>query len=132
MERGELEAKGAFSVNWIENARGQPATPRSRRAFHLLAPRRDWEIVMLQGPRARRLREVADRGEALGLFHVRPVWLVNPEMVSRVFPLRQGCLIWWYSDEDHSYRLNVLTGTLRAKRVVVSGDEKQLPHLAFF
>ena len=100
----------------------------------LLAPRRDWEeIVMLQGPRARRLREVADRGEALGLFHVRPVWMVNPEMVSRVFPLRAGLFDLVVFDEASQLPVEcALPALYRAKRVVVSGDEKQLPPSSFF
>src|SRR5256885_4017685 len=88
---------------------------------------------MLQGPRGRRLREVADRGEALGLFHVRPVWLVNPEMVSRVFPLRAGLFDLVVFDEASQLPVeSALPALFRAKRVVVSGDEKQLPPSSFF
>ncbi len=99
-----------------------------------LAPRKAWEeIVMLTGPRARRLREIADRGEALGLFHVRPVWLVNPEMVSRVFPLRAGLFDLVIFDEASQLPVEcALPALFRARRVVVSGDEKQLPPTSFF
>lgn len=135
MERDEFESKvrllGELETKMREANRQLLAHAARSDA---LAPRKAWEeIVMLQGPRARRLREVADRGEALGLFHVRPVWLVNPEMVSRVFPLRAGLFDLVVFDEASQLPVEcALPALFRAKRVVVSGDEKQLPPSSFF
>ncbi len=91
------------------------------------------DVVMLTGPRARRLREVIERGDALGLFQLRPVWLANPEMVSRIFPLRAGLFDLVIFDEASQLPVEgALPALFRARRVVVSGDEKQMPPSRFF
>jgi hypothetical protein len=99
-----------------------------------LAPRRDWDdVLMLTGPRARRLREVVERGERLGLFLLRPVWLCSPDMVSRLFGLRPGMFDIVVFDEASQLPVeSALPALFRAKRFVVSGDEKQLPPTNFF
>jgi len=99
-----------------------------------LSPRGNWDdVVMLTGPRARRLREVVERGEPLGLFHLRPVWMMNPEMVSRLFPLRAGLFDVVVFDEASQLPVEiVLPALFRAKRMVISGDEKQMPPSRFF
>ena len=52
----------------------------------------DWEdITRLRGPRARRLREVIERGWDMGLGRLRPVWLMNPDTASQLLPLKS-----WY------------------------------------
>ena len=52
-----------------------------------------WEdLTRLRGPRAKRLREFVDLGADLGLMRLRPVWLMNPDVASRVLPLRNGAL----------------------------------------
>ncbi|MCB1225013.1 MAG: hypothetical protein KDK99_04305 [Verrucomicrobiales bacterium] len=99
-----------------------------------LSPRGHWDdVVMFTGPRARRLREVVERGEPLGLFHLRPVWMMNPEMVSRLFPLRAGLFDVVIFDEASQLPVeSALPALFRAKRMVVSGDEKQMPPSRFF
>jgi hypothetical protein len=48
-------------------------------------PTREWEaITRLRGPRALRLREFIERAAPLGLFALRPVWLMTPDIASRV------------------------------------------------
>lgn len=100
----------------------------------LVARRSEWDdIVMLTGPRARRLREVVERGDRLGLFTLRPVWLMNPDMVSRLFPLRQNLFDVVIFDEASQLPVeSALPALYRAHRMVVSGDEKQLPPSNFF
>ncbi len=99
-----------------------------------LSARSHWDdVVMLTGPRARRLREVVERGEPLGLFHLRPVWMMNPEMVSRLFPLRAGLFDVVIFDEASQLPVeSALPALFRARRVVVSGDQKQMPPSRFF
>lgn len=99
-----------------------------------IAPKRDWdEITMFTGPRAKRLREVVERGEAHGLYHLRPIWLLNPEMVCRVFPLQKDLFDLVIFDEASQLPVEAALPTLyRARRVVVSGDEKQMPPSRFF
>lgn len=99
-----------------------------------IAGRGQWDdVVMLQGPRARRLREVVARGAPLGLFHLRPVWMMNPEMVSRLFALRPGLFDLVIFDEASQLPVEcALPALFRARRAVVSGDEKQMPPSHFF
>lgn len=51
------------------------------------------DMTRLARPKKRRLRELLDGGSDLGLTHLRPVWLMNPDVASRVLPLRRGCSI---------------------------------------
>lgn len=99
-----------------------------------LSARGQWNNVLaLQGQNARRLREVVERGEPLGLFNLRPVWMMNPEMVSRLFPLRGGLFDVVVFDEASQLPVeSALPSLFRAKRMVVSGDEKQMPPSRFF
>lgn len=99
-----------------------------------LSERSQWDdVVMFTGARARRLREIVERGEPLGLFHLRPVWMMNPEMVSRLFPLRAGLFDVVIFDEASQLPVEAaLPALFRARRVVVSGDEKQMPPSRFF
>ncbi|MCU7858574.1 MAG: histidine kinase, partial [Candidatus Thiodiazotropha sp. (ex Lucinoma kastoroae)] len=96
--------------------------------------RSDWEsITRLRGPRTKKLREFLGMGNDLGLMKMRPVWLMNPEVVSQVLPLKAGLFDVVVFDEasqllvDHS-----IPSLYRAKRVVISGDEKQMPPSSSF
>jgi len=99
-----------------------------------LRPWREWEdITRLRGQRARRLREVIDRGAELGLMVVRPVWLMNPDVASRVLPLKSGIFDVVIYDEASQMPVEyALPSLFRAKVTIVSGDEKQMPPTAFF
>ena len=99
-----------------------------------IAARTRWDdVVMLTGQRARRLREVVDRGDPLGLFQLRPIWMVNPEMTSRLFPLQAGLFDLVIFDEASQLPVEcALPALFRARRLVVSGDEKQMPPSRFF
>jgi len=90
-------------------------------------------ILNLAGANQRTLRQVVDEGEQHGLFHLRPIWLVNPEVASRIFPRRAGTFDVVVFDEASQLPVeNALPALFRAKRFVVSGDEKQLPPTSFF
>jgi primosomal replication protein N'' len=135
MERDELEQKVRLlgqKDDAMREANRRLLTKCSARAE--IANRSRWDdVVMLTGQRARRLREVVERGDPLGLFKLRPVWMVNPEMASRLFPLQAGLFDLVIFDEASQLPVEcVLPGLFRAKRVVVSGDEKQMPPSRFF
>ena len=56
-----------------------------------LGSRKQWEdVTRLTGKRSRRLREFIELGAELGLMSLRPVWLMNPDLASRVLPLKAG------------------------------------------
>jgi primosomal replication protein N'' len=81
----------------------------------------------------KRLREILDRGAELGLFHLRPIWLMNPAVASRILPLKGGRFDLVLYDEASQMPVEYAVPTLfRGKRVVVSGDEKQMPPSSFF
>lgn len=99
-----------------------------------LAPVREWEdVTRLRGARARRLREFVERGADLGLMRLRPVWLVNPDVASRLLPLRKALFDRVIFDEASQMPIEYALPTLyRSRSLVVSGDEKQMPPSAFF
>lgn len=94
----------------------------------------DWEdITRLRGPRARRLREVIERGWDMGLGRLRPIWLMNPDTASQLLPLRAGMFDVIIFDEASQIPIeNALPTLYRAKRTVISGDDKQMPPTSVF
>jgi primosomal replication protein N'' len=99
-----------------------------------LRPNREWEqITRLTGHRSKRLREFLDAGIELGLTSLRPVWLMNPDVASRVLPLRKGLFDVVIYDEASQIPIEYAVPTLfRSRSLIVSGDEKQMPPTAFF
>jgi hypothetical protein len=99
-----------------------------------LRPHREWEdITRLTGQRARRLREFLDRGADLGLMTLRPVWLMNPDVASRVLPLKKALFDTVIYDEASQMPIEyALPSLFRSRTMIVSGDEKQMPPTAFF
>ncbi|MGA4212530.1 protein kinase domain-containing protein [Ralstonia nicotianae] len=97
-------------------------------------PLREWEdITRLTGQRARRLREFIELGAGLGLMKLRPVWMMNPDVASRILPLKPGLFDTVIYDEASQMPVEFALPTLfRGKVSVVSGDEKQMPPTAFF
>ena len=100
----------------------------------LLGTRKQWEdVTRLTGRRSRRLREFIELGAGLGLMHLRPVWLMNPDVASRVLPLRAGLFDTVIYDEASQMPVEYALPTLfRGRVMIVSGDEKQMPPTAFF
>lgn len=93
-----------------------------------------WEsVTRLRGPRAKRLREVFDEGRPLGLLRLRPVWLMSPDVASRILPLTAGLFDLAIFDEASQMPVEYAVPVLfRARRVLVAGDEKQMPPTSFF
>jgi primosomal replication protein N'' len=99
-----------------------------------LGTRADWtNITRLTGQRSRRLREFLEMGAPIGLMELRPVWLMNPDVASRVLPLASGLFDTVIYDEASQMPVEFALPTLyRARTMVVSGDEKQMPPTSFF
>lgn len=89
----------------------------------------EWKNVTLQtGARSKRLREFLENGTDLGLLKVRPIWLMDPEVASRVLPLKKGFFDKVIYDEASQLPVEYAIPTLyRAKVAIVSGDAKQMP-----
>ncbi|MBB6558868.1 DNA polymerase III delta prime subunit [Acidovorax soli] len=99
-----------------------------------IRPVADWEdITRLTGQRARRLREFIELGAPLGLMKLRPIWLMNPDVASRVLPLKAALFDSVIYDEASQMPVEHALPTLfRGGVSIVSGDEKQMPPTAFF
>lgn len=99
-----------------------------------LGTARAWEdVTRLTGRRSRRLREFIELGSDLGLMALRPVWLMNPDVASRVLPLKPGLFDAVVYDEASQMPVEYAIPTLfRGSLSIVSGDEKQMPPTAFF
>nr|WP_260854464.1 AAA domain-containing protein [Paraburkholderia sp. BCC1884] len=94
----------------------------------------DWEdVTRLTGKRSRRLREFIELGARLGLMALRPVWLMNPDVASRVLPLKSNLFDSVVYDEASQMPVEFALPTLfRGSVSIVSGDEKQMPPTTFF
>jgi primosomal replication protein N'' len=99
-----------------------------------LGDRASWDdITRFTGPRSRRLREFLQMGAEIGLMELRPVWLMGPDVASRLLPLERNLFDTIVYDEASQMPVEYALPTLyRARTVVVSGDEKQLPPTSFF
>ena len=94
----------------------------------------EWDgITRLRGPRALRLREFINKAGDLGLMSLRPVWLMTPDVASRVLLPKAGMFDTVIYDEASQMPVEYALPTLfRSKIVVVSGDDKQMPPTSFF
>lgn len=134
-EREELENKVA-NLAALDAQMRELNGQLLRENYELSAIRslKEWEdITRLTGQRARRLREFIETGSNLGLMTLRPVWLMNPDVASRVLPLKAALFDAIIYDEASQMPVEyALPSLYRARVTVVSGDEKQMPPTAFF
>lgn len=79
------------------------------------------------------VRRLVNTFAADGLADILPVWLSSPEIVSSIFPLKEGLFDLVIFDEASQCTVeNGIPAVFRAKQVVIAGDEKQLPPLTTF
>jgi len=89
--------------------------------------------LVTRGPNSKRLRQVVNLGAELGLFDLRPCWMMNPNTACQLFALHPGLFDLVVFDEASQCPLEQAIPTIyRGKRIVVAGDEKQLPPTSFF
>jgi DNA polymerase III delta prime subunit len=135
LERSELESK-VVALEKLDDEMRRLNRELLKEDYDLQAirPLREWDdITRLTGQRARRLREFIEIGTNLGLMKLRPVWLMNPDVASRVLPLKSALFDTVIYDEASQMLVEfALPSLFRAKVTVVSGDEKQMPPTAFF
>jgi hypothetical protein len=92
--------------------------------------------LFVRGQRALKLRQMIATGAGTEggdpLFDLCPVWMASPATVAQVFP-REALFDVVIFDEASQCRLEeALPVLLRARRVVIAGDPKQLPPTRFF
>ena len=134
-QQSEIESKVRSLAELDEKIRGlNKKLLATDIALDRLGSHGDWEnLTRLKGPRTKRLREIFDLGIELGLSHLRPIWLMNPEVASRVLPLKGGLFDVVIYDEASQMPVEYAVPTLfRGRRIVISGDEKQMPPTSFF
>ena len=134
MEQGEIEQKVGVMASLdkeVRNAKQGAASPGYSSA--------SWKPSRMGG------HHEADRcacsapsrihgsGMDLGLFKLRPIWLMSPDVASRVLPLKAGLFDLVIYDEASQMPVEQAIPTLfRARHIVVAGDEKQMPPSSFF
>lgn len=68
-----------------------------------------------------------------GIFDILPIWLVSPETVSTIFPMKKGMFDKVIFDEASQCKVeHGIPSFYRATQVIVAGDEKQLAPFDLF
>lgn len=92
--------------------------------------------LVTRGQNALRLRQClalgAEAPEGDPLFDLRPVWMASPQTVAQVLPRRAVFDVVVFDEASQCRLEEALPVLLRAKRLVIAGDEKQLPPTRFF
>lgn len=74
------------------------------------------------------VRKLVKKYAQEGLLDVLPVWLVSPETASAIFPLGKDLFDLVIFDEASQLTVeNGIPSVYRASKVIIAGDEKQLP-----
>lgn len=61
-----------------------------------------------------------------------PIWFANPEDVSTTFPISMKFDLVIFDEASQVFARNSVSGLMRAKKVIVLGDDKQLSPTSFF
>ena len=131
-ERRELEIERTLArlddaalLNVELAAKHQRRTPEQKLREELLKEARKQRMLMP-------LRTFVRRFASAGLLDVAPVWLLSPETMAILFP-RQPLFDLVVFDEASQCTVEAgLPVLMRAKRVVIAGDEKQMPPSSYF
>lgn len=79
------------------------------------------------------LREFFQMFQNQGLLDLFPCWLCSPETASSTFPMKENIFDIVIFDEASQCKLErAIPAIMRGKRLIVAGDEKQLPPTTFF
>lgn len=94
-----------------------------------------WESLLKETRKKRSLlalRTFVRQFAPSGLLDVVPVWLLSPETMAILFPREPLFDLVVFDEASQCTVESGLPVLLRAKRVVVAGDEKQMPPTSFF
>ncbi|MGP4077442.1 AAA domain-containing protein [Halobacillus sp. K22] len=125
-----LVEKKELSIQMLQNKRKQILlSARSKQ------PKAIKEITYQTGKKRKiwPVRKLVNEYALHGLLDVMPVWLVSPEVASAIFPLEEEMFDLVIFDEASQCTVeNGIPAIYRGKKVVVAGDEKQLPPSSLF
>lgn len=132
VERRELEIERTLArlddaelLTTEAAAKRQRRTPAQKAREELLKETRKQRMLLP-------LRTFVRRFSPVGLLDVAPVWLLSPETMAILFP-RQPLFDLVVFDEASQCTVEAgLPVLLRARRVVIAGDEKQMPPSSYF
>jgi AAA domain/Protein of unknown function (DUF4011) len=132
VERRELEIERTLArlddtklLNVEAAAKHQRRTAEQKAREELLKEARKQRMLMP-------LRTFVRRFAPAGLLDVTPVWLLSPETMAILFP-RQALFDLVVFDEASQCTVEAgLPVLLRARRVAIAGDEKQMPPSSYF
>jgi HAMP domain-containing protein len=92
--------------------------------------------LFVRGSKALRLRQVIHQGRTIEggdpLFDCCPVWMASPETVAQVLPLEPIFDLAVFDEASQLRIEEALPVLVRARRVVIAGDPRQLPPTRFF
>jgi very-short-patch-repair endonuclease len=78
------------------------------------------------------VRQLVENFSNKGLFDLFPCWMCSPETVSNIFPLKASFDIVIFDEASQCKIERAIPSVMRGKRIIVAGDEKQLPPSNFF
>lgn len=123
-----LNAKYALEADSIRHTWLQAQVPLRARPW-----KRIFQLRASKQGAAKRMREAVAAGLDEGLLQLRPCWLTNPETAAQIFPLAKQLFDVVIFDEASQCPLEQALPVIhRGQRLVVCGDEKQLPPTGFF
>lgn len=92
--------------------------------------------LYVRGKKALRLRQMIATGSGIEggdpLFDLCPVWMASPDTVAQIFSRESDFDVAIFDEASQCRLEEALPVLLRAKRLVVAGDPKQLPPTRFF
>ncbi len=127
LEAALLEKK-ALEADYIRQMWWQQQVPLRSRPW-----KRIFQLRSSRQAVSKRMREAVIAGHEEGLLQLRPCWLTNPETAAQIFPLIQQLFDVVIFDEASQCPLEQALPIIhRGQRLIVCGDEKQLPPTGFF
>lgn len=91
-------------------------------------------LIRAEANKQRRHRPMRDllRGAPEVMMALKPCWAMSPLVVSQVLPLQQLFDVVIFDEASQVPPADAIPSVVRGKRVVVAGDEHQLPPTSFF
>lgn len=91
-------------------------------------------LIRAEANKQRRHRPMRDllRGAPDVMMALKPCWAMSPLVVSQVLPLQQLFDVVIFDEASQVPPADAIPSVMRGKRVVVAGDEHQLPPTSFF
>jgi hypothetical protein len=132
---GEATDKIASLVLAKQDENGWLRTPAAAKGARRTDVQATKEAMLKEARKQRALlplRTFVRRYVGQGLLDALPVWLLSPETMVQLFP-REACFDVVILDEASQCTVeNGLPVLMRAKRVIIAGDERQMPPSNFF